>query len=274
MNYSYETLAELVAASRKPCTNAANVQHLDNVSGRGFICADRREVSTYSQANAELSRPLFEAGAARVEKLAREIVAPTPQSIKRKLLKGAEGDELDMHRVWAGDLERAWTRARRTRTVSVSRVLVCVYMSANATVDSAVIAWRGVAGLALCEALEAAGYSVAVRAIVQCDLTDAKRTPYSLEVTAKHESEPLDLHKAANLLASTLLFRGVVFQHLIAHAPLAISSGLGSDRPERATVDWAGFDHVALVTDAVRNAATASAWVSAQVAILDARNGA
>jgi hypothetical protein len=254
---------------------AANTRLLSDVKSSGFICADRRTLRTYPEALDALKAAAFPEGVARVEKLAAELVAPTPRSIRRKVTRSDHGDEISMDRVWTGHLETAWTRAHRVATAGASRVAIGIQASDNSQISAEAIAWRGVAALALCDALEAAGYTVNLRAMVRAKYSylGSDRGRYAVDVTIKADGTPLDVNAAANLVASTAMFRGACFRHIIVSAQAEITSGLGSNdfgAPE----PLAGYDYNCEATTAIRDAKTAQAWIEAQINALDATHGA
>lgn len=275
-NYSYDDLSEFLADAFKPVRNRANLKHVDDPLPSGFMCNDRPTLRTYEDARRALNNPLFPQGAERIERLMEAIQTPTPVSIKRRLIRDAEGDDLDVTRVWQGDLDRAWSHAKRQRTPATSRILIGVFVSASANVRSKTLAWRGAAALALANALEAASYMVEIRAIQRCDLTDNKKTPHDIDVTVKAAGMPLDLHAAANMLATPLLFRGLMFRHYLALSEHHIDGGFAMTRDNRRhdMPDRDVWDFVAVADSAIASAENAQTWINTQTAALDGANEA
>lgn len=278
--WSYDSVADLIAATQRAPIVPENKNSFSGIGGngrpssRGWMCSDRPDVRDPETALRALAEPLFPQGAARVERLAREIQAPAPVSIRRRMRRGDHGDELCMSRVWQGDLDNAWTRAQRVHTINASRVLISVYCGASAYVDSETIAWRGVAAVALADALEAAGYTVAIRVIERSTLINRNGEKIDVNVTIKPEGTPLDVHRVANVIASPMFFRGVILAHEIVYSPTKISPGVSYPDAARATDEpMPGFDFTCLVSTDVSNAGAASVWVGEQVKKLDVLNG-
>lgn len=273
--WSYDSLSELVsdAMRRTPAYADNHLARHETDMGAGWMCSDRRHIRDFASAARAMSEPLFPAGVARIERLTKLINAPTPVSIRRRVVRGAEGDELSMQHVWQGDLDHAWSRAKRQHTVAASRVLINVFVGAPSGESSEGIAWRGVAALALADALEAGGYTVAIRAMRRSSLLG--RGNHDVDVTIKPEGEPLDLHKAASLIASTLLFRGVLLRHAVMNCETLVGGGISSTSYERQddVRDAQGFDACFVAGREISNARAASDWVSAAIASLDERNG-
>lgn len=72
---------------------------------------------------------------------------------KRVRNRGDFGNEVDIHRVYSGDISRAWSttpkvEAKRTRPISVA-----VPLGGNANVDAETLFWRAAGGIKLVEAL-------------------------------------------------------------------------------------------------------------------------
>lgn len=280
MLYTYDSISDLLgAAFAVPVAPQPCVARFDcNLeSPRGFLCQDRTHLRGFNDAREAMAAPLFPSGVARIERLSQGLAIPTPNSIARRIVRGPEGDELCMQRVYQGDLDRAWSSAKRVRAVKASRVLVCVFVGAPGTTDSDELAWRGVAGLALANALEAAGYSVELRAIRRAELRPAKGAlsdpRHDINLTIKAAGQPLDLHKAASLVASPLLFRGVYLRHAFAVATLRLTEGVsGTDYNRESDVNSSGFDYTCVAGHAVTGATKAQAWIAQHVKALDTAN--
>lgn len=273
-HHTFEDVGELVAAAKRPPVVEGNrSQWNHHTPVPGWYCQDRASVHTMHEGMERLLDPTFPAGVARVERLSAAVDMPSPVSIKRRMTRGDHGDEVDMQRVWTGHLETAWTRAKRMATPNVARVLIGVFVSSSAATDSDRMAWRGVAALALADALEKAGYSVAIRVIsrstLNCAAPDVRA---DVDVALKREGQPLDLHRAASMIASPLLFRAAILGHNAQCAPFQVREGLSTSNHERASVDASGFDASFIVTRAVESQATAQAWLAKAVQDIEARN--
>jgi hypothetical protein len=271
LSFSFDSTTELVSAlTGADYVVAKNAEiYSDFRAQGGWICADRRGVKTKEDALKALSVPLFDAGVARIEKATKELTIPAIASIKRRIVRGPEGDELDMQRVWQGDLDLAWSRAKRTHVATNARVLLCVFVGAPGGAEASEVAWRGVAALALASALIAAGYTVNVRAIRRARFIAPDWREFgehNVDVTIKGDSEHLDIHRAASLVASTLLFRGPLLLHAAKVAPLEISSGVTKTNYAAQThYDATGYDAHAVAGESVNSASAAQSWINEQV---------
>lgn len=276
--YSYDSIAELVEASMLAPVHADNkalARQLagDMNQGRGWVCADRPEIKGARQAVAAMAEPLFQAGVARIERLMSQLVVPDPVSIKRRMRRDDHGDELDMQRVWQGELDQAWTHAKRMHAPTAQRVIVGVFLGCLANEGSDVVAWRGVAALALAQALETAGYSVRVVAMARATLWDGLDSKTAEDVVVKAENEQLDLHRAASLVASTLLFRAVLLMHRVVKCTREIGDSIsGTDYARAGEIDASGFDYACVAGRDCEGAGKAQAWIAKHVEAIQTRN--
>jgi hypothetical protein len=275
--WRYESLDTLLAEAFQAPHVAANLRLQDwrRVEGDGWYCNDRKNIAGTADARRAFSEPLFPAGVARLERLAEKLEAPTPVSIRRKPVRGDHGDEVDMSRVWTGHLETAWTRAARTVTPNVARVLIGVFVGGVSDLRAEALAWRGAAGLALAAALDGAGFAVEVRAVRRSllILSGGETGPeHSVDVTIKAVGQPLDTHKAASLIASPLLFRGILLPHAATHARAVLDTGSSRTVTAAPTMqDTAGFDFVCCVPHEVLSQSAAQAWITKTLTQIEAK---
>lgn len=274
-NYKFESLADLIAAKHLPHANPQSANnnrgYLVN-PGRGepnWMCADR-PVYSHADVESHLAAQTFEPGVRRVERLSSQITAPTPKNRRRKPARADSGDELDMGRVWQGDLERAWRTTRREQSVGPSRVLIVVQINASYNTPSEELACRGAAALALASVLRESGYTVSIVAVSHNTLLDGHRTPYNAEITVLAPDQELDLHKLASILASSLVFRGVIVDHEQRVSEHPVEPGTSMSRDLDITeIDTTGYDMVAtLDKNTVTSRETAAVWLKQQLAKL------
>lgn len=269
--YRFDSIGELVeaiGAAPQVANNDPNIFSGDQTSD--WFCEHRR-VRSLDDVRGHLSAQTFEPGVAQVTKLAAQLSAPTPVSRRRKSIRAAEGDELDMSRVWQGDLEHAWRNTRREQSVGPSRVLVAVQINAHAGVSAERLAWRGATALAYTSALLDAGFVVELVACSRSNLLDDKRTPYSCDVTLLPAGGQLDIHKLASLVASGLLFRGVILPHELIVSQKKLDYGISQNRGNltASQLDGTGFDYVAVIGGQQESQHAAEHWLKANIEALD-----
>lgn len=127
-------------------------------------------------------------------------------SIRRKRTRGPIGDEIDMQRVYRGDLANAWEHRQRREAAGNPVQTLYVDIAANHGTSSGTLFWRGAAALVVADALTAAGYAVEIVAGVGCASVSDTRPKLELwhTITVKASNAPLDL----NALAATLCLSG------------------------------------------------------------------
>jgi hypothetical protein len=129
---------------------------------------------------------------------------PVPMSVRRRQSRSDMGDEVSMPHVWRGDLQHAWSRCAPRNTRAPRRVTIVAQTLENCNVDASELFWRGAACVKLCDLLTEAGYSVEIIASGHSARAYLNGDAFSMRVTVKAFSAPLD--KSA--LASTVCLAG------------------------------------------------------------------
>jgi len=150
----------------------------------------------------------WERGVALMQEVAASVDLPTPQSIRRRRVWGDFGDEVEMQRVWQGNIDMAWQRMSKTSGLGPQRVRIVVDSVAHAGLGADTMRWRGVAALRLADALTEAGYSVQVESAFEACSPES----YRLRVIVKQYTDPLDLSSLAATAALPGFFRALIHQ--------------------------------------------------------------
>lgn len=190
-------------------------------------------------------------GAARMTETVGEVSVPRVQSIRRRKVFAADGDEVDMHRVYAGDLERAWESTERRLVAGNSRnARIWVEGCFNAYVEADQFFWRGAVACAMVDALEEAGYRVEVMGYDQSSSSyrsgpqgQGDEMDFICRYPIKGFMEPLDMPRMAAVTAHAGFLRGVLFAVMLA-APYKVTGGLGHSIHSRP--DFAGEDDIVI----------------------------
>lgn len=103
-------------------------------------------------------------GEAKVEAFHNEIVASLPRALGHHRAKqhGEFGDELDIHSVYRGALDKAWTSSVRRIRKGTGILRLVIDIGGNANTSASELQWRGVTGMSLAEVMTKAGYSVEI----------------------------------------------------------------------------------------------------------------
>ena len=139
------------------------------------------------------------AGVDQLREIATKEIKPT--SLRKKRIRSDQGDELDIHAVYRGDLSRAWSKSKRQHKLGGMRsiALVC-NLSCSAGEDAKNLFFRGASVLKLTEALSEAGYSVAIYAATgSSGVGDGFNFVQVVEI--KSEDHALDVSSLASLIA-------------------------------------------------------------------------
>lgn len=271
------TLPEWLAALRGPCTVESNA-----TTRAGFLCnpatgSNHSWVGTLEDCAPgesgldtleRLIRDGWSRGVELMTRVAADVEVPAPVSIRRRARWTDAGDDLEMQRVYAGDLEHAWRRTQRASGSGPARVRLLVDSLAFATATAESMRWRGVAALVAADLLTSAGYSVQIESVMH-GLANGHR--YAPSCIVKAYTAPLDLSSLAATTALPAFFR------VGWHAWQAVITPTKVKRINFGVLDaTAGqFEdddlaaHVELAGQSISDASAARAWVERLVRSLD-----
>lgn len=204
-------------------------------------------------------------GAERLQKIATRDI--NPMSIRRRRVRGDQGDEVDMQAVWRGDLSRAWTRTRRMARAGTNRTInLMVMLGDSAGVGSEKLFWRGASVLKLADALVASGYNVGIiGAVTSSGCANSKNVDMAQFVEIKATDQPLDLSALAALTAMPGWFRTFGFAGIVTACDLVEDTqdwGLGRPMNDRAGefASMLGIENVFIQTN-VNDQKQAEEWI-------------
>lgn len=222
-------------------------------------------VASLDKVKSIVSQQQWPEGADRLLK-SLENLTPTlrPRSIKRQRRWAAQGDSVEMTRVWAGRLDVAWQHTQREQRTGAQRVLIVSDVTINCNISSEISFWRGAAAVKLADLVTEAGYAVQL---------DVANTAYRYTagypernyvgfVTVKPSTAPLDIVALASTVCLPGFFRYYLFR-LETAVPHAVSSSLGQAVPLHQLMEMPAGAFV--VTHDVVNAETARAWINRQL---------
>lgn len=225
----------------------------------------------------ELTNRLTNGWSDGVDRLMKLAVAELEMtSIRRRRVRGDQGDEIDMQAVWRGDLSRAWTRTRRQqRTGGTRNVTLICDVAGNCGMGADVMFWRGAAVLRVAEALTEAGYNVGIYAGAATKNIDAKGKCNACQlVEIKATDAPLDLSSLAALTCMPGYFRTSLFAGIVAAADhfgeeADYSLGRMDEDGLKRGAKKLGMDNV-FIQPAVNSQQAAKEWIDQIVAAIQA----
>lgn len=207
--------------------------------------------------------------ARRVQTLMDGIDINAPMSVRRKRSRSDQGDELDIHRVYRGQLDTAWTSRQRrpVRSPLTIRIVVQTNLLANMTPDE--MFWRGAACAKLADLLVEAGYNVEIIGAVATDTMGSRSGEYFVTFPLKDSQEPLDIERLCGVVCNAgfhRLFGFRMYQYL-ATFPMAVGGARSNTdgsilRKHYGSEREASDGFPSFITPyAITNLASATAWV-------------
>jgi len=166
------------------------------------------------------------AGLQQFKKYFDKVSLPMVKSVRRRKARGDFGDHLDMQRVYAGDLNRAWEKTERRDSGQLrgNRVTVLTNSAAAASQNATELFWNGVATALICEALQASGrdYELVYSHTGYNCMEEEQRTRGHLHpvlscfaVKLKSFGEPLSLERIASTVVLPGFFRVYGFKMIM-----------------------------------------------------------
>lgn len=156
-------------------------------------------------------------GAERMVNELSHIELPPVRSVKRRRVRGAYGDHIDMQRVYSGSLDTAWERTQRYRANSIgsNNAIIMVDVKTAAMVKGSQAFWRGACAAMIADTLQKSGRNVKVVVTSTMDgVWHRDKTQFVWTATVKDFEQPMDLETMA-VMTSVGFYRGHGFK--IAH---------------------------------------------------------
>ena len=153
-----------------------------------------------------------------------------PVSMKRRRVRADQGDELDIHAVYRGDLDHAWLRMGRRQGTGTRFITIGVSLSVNASQSGEQLMWAAGAAMQFADVLTEGGYSVRIIGIYagkNCFNTSGIHPTQYITVTAKDYEDPVDMNRLTTSIASAAFFRSYVFCAFSDTEVSNVSYGLG-----------------------------------------------
>lgn len=158
-------------------------------------------------------------GVERMQAAIQAITPPPSTNARRRSIWSDAGDSLDMQRVYSGQLDSAWRTCTRQSARAPRPVTIWLPMALPSISNQAVIFWRGAAVSVLADALQHAGYSVAVMGYMNGQLSTPQkgdnRPDVDFSLTIKPHRSPMDLGTLAAATALPAMVRAVYYSALI-----------------------------------------------------------
>lgn len=236
-NLRYDSLTELIEkAHLKPSALNANLStfkifknDVESYNPIKWYGIEEGKPSQVIRAIKSGYRPGLDA----IRDAAGQFEIPPIKCVRRQKVRGSQGDDLDMARVYSGHLDSAWGTTKKSFDGSAygKNITIAVDIGANMGVSADKMIWRGAYAAALADKYAEAGYSVELYAF--CVVRKVTLKDDSAEVIVKllDSAEPYDLEKLANTICFPGFFRTLIFEALLT-IPDKIKDSLGIHTPE------------------------------------------
>jgi hypothetical protein len=258
-------------------TNAS--MHKDQMAGCGhgrFGSNWLGPVKSESTAR-ELFRTGWPEGVERLRKM-RAADLSAAQSVKRVRCRSDQGDELDIHRVWSGRFDQAWSATTRGKRTHTRHVHILATTQAACSIDQDSVYWRGAAATRLADALENAGYSVAITGLTVAGDTNEDYNKVTFAYPVKGYDQPLSLANVAAALCCVAWHRILGFTAFVS-IPGTTHSYYGMNRDEvieGLIEDYAKHrlagEHVIKLPSNMWSEKKATEWLNEQIATMNQSN--
>jgi hypothetical protein len=150
-------------------------------------------------------------GTEQAEKMKEQITLPVMESLKRRIVKGPQGDYLDIHKVNRGQLDTAWTKKKRNSSRGPRRFQLVCKLGGNCNISGIQLLWRGVACLALSQALIEAGNSVEIIGFNNTKNVYQDGTNILNTVQIKSYTTPFDIMALTTVIGLSGFYRYYMF---------------------------------------------------------------
>ena len=208
------TLSEFVDECNRPPVFKGNAEHLkdhkerDNLDWMG-IKDEIKPNETPHECTTRLIREGWMRGVELMAEVEKSLSLPPPKAIRRVQRWMNSGDDIDMQRVWNGDIDNAWRGTQRDFRSGPQRVRLLIDCIDSGGVDEKQMRWRGVAALKLADMLTEAGYSVQVESVMSTKDWPNGKHKFICRVVVKDYTQPADLLTLAATTALPAFFRAL-----------------------------------------------------------------
>lgn len=274
--FTFECIADMVEAAMTPANQPRallNIQEGEPADWYGLPSDEPFPLARL----AELVNRGWDEGRKALLEAINAVTPPSPVNIKRRPVWADQGDEIDMQRVWSGQLDQAWRRTTKNN-VGASRRNITVTVDAIAQGDAKAetMFWRGAAAVVLADVLTSAGYAVQMVTAFRGSVPGGNEV--SVRVVVKPYAQMFDLASAAAGMALPGFFRGI--GHAWGYGHLDMGKDITQSGWCVEAVDYPDVSDLArggilfIADQAIQKREQAEAWVNQCVSDLESGSGA
>jgi len=204
----------------------------------------------------------WEEGVAKVSDKVNSFTLPDISSVRRRQVWNDSGDELNMDKVYSGNIDSAWRTTRRTGSKQPAKVKIFADFCRNADADAESMFLTGAVAYTLADKLYSAGHNVEVILVGKAKATSSSNRQTGFQVTAKGYQSPMDLATLAGTVCLPGFFRGIGILGLVAHYTEKTGFGLGiAQQTTLEDLDTSDADHAFLVPNTINSVAQANDYL-------------
>lgn len=144
-------------------------------------------------------------GLERIHQKIESLRPPRIRAVRKRKRRGPAGDEIDVQRIYSGDLDHAWSTTVREESLTKRRrggstVTIVIHNGISATKHSDVLFWRGAAAVVLSEMLQSMGLNTRIIAANTSRCNNKRNyTNVQASITLKEPDKRVDMAFIANV---------------------------------------------------------------------------
>ena len=212
-------------------------------------------------------------GASRMQTIANDLTMPEIKSSRRRVRWSGEGDDIDMQRVYAGQIDQAWRQSRRVSMRQPGHYRIVIDVAHLSNISASDMFWPGAAGIVLADCLAQAGHNVEIIAGRRGSNVLSEGEEIQSAIVVKGYHDPLNIVSLAGVTALAGFFRSIGLTWTAGHFRKRARRGAGLSRTMRLTeahlslIPGSGADKTYLVSpNDITSNATARQWLETNLA--------
>lgn len=204
----------------------------------------------------------WQAGAARIKELAEVALEQVGTRKRRRMVRGDFGNEVDIHRIYSGRADNAWSRPAKVARPALAQVTLLANIGALGDVTSEQMFWRGAALLRACDLLSDRGHDIEIVGYNEKNnLFVGKESEWAgYTVVVKRFGTPVDLPALASTFCLAGFHRWYGFRWC-ASLPRRVKQGWGASSTGKPSAGIAARYPDAIVVPSVFSRAAAEDWL-------------
>jgi hypothetical protein len=175
-------------------------------------CDDEDQINAFDELIEKVKVGGWERGVSKLKEIVESLreTVPVPESIIDQIHWGDQGDEFDIHRMWAGAIDRAWSSERGGLAQGPRIVRLLVPYGGSSVCNMDKLRWVGASAVILCDILEDAGFRVEIVGLEAGKMGCGYCTNI---VRLKEAGEYMSVETLTLMLCHPVAFRAIAIRH-------------------------------------------------------------